>query len=948
MAKYVELGQSDNRDIDLTDVKLVKLLPETEQLEVEPTTEEQIFKPSAEKYFDEVSVGKIKTETAIVKSNESEKIIYPSKEHFFDEIQVESLILEDITLEPTTSSQNVKASEGFDAIKSVRLNAVNPSDYYKPEESITIQPKTTPQVINPPLDHVFNLINVSAVTSEIDSNIIPTNIRKGKTILGVQGNMEADKPDQEKVVEASITNDVIVTADVGYELSKVTIQKVDVSKYVKEEISVDITPTEIEQVLIPRNNQVYNRVQVGAIPSDYIGSSIARVSEQSYIPTTTDIEIQANQFLSGKQTIKGDVNLVAENIAEGKEIFGILGTHQGGSVKFSELVDGSITEVTAQDLADVTTIRDDVFANLGITKVEIPSNVIEIGDSAFANNEISSLTLNEGVQTIGASAFANNPITTLTIPSSVTSIGVSAFGGTQITELDMSNVHTPPTVDATSFPSTLTAIHVAYGDYDAYLTSWSAYADKIVRGLAIPSTITVTVNNYLGELVSGASVTISGNGQVYTGTTDSFGVFSQGDLQPATYTISVADLEGFKAPDIQEVVVLEDTQNSVMVTYLEKPLMTTYGIKIDLNNSDPETSVTYTDDAVGFDKSYMDFSNDTFVYGSWANKFPFNQIRPCILKDGVVITYLNPNNYAEDINGNAVDITSTCDGDVMIEIPKVYYRLYKDENYQYVQISDTAQEGFCCLAHTYKGVEKDKVYIGAYQLYYDGTSARSVSGVSTTGNISLTSCRTYAQKKGVGYENFYWNLLVLLQTLYTIQFKNLNCQASLGFGLSSGQVHKNSGELNNKHLYYGTSTAGKMKFMGIEDFYGNRYQWIDGVYINQDNSKLTIADATNINMNFNDNGSGYLSTSFTYLNNSGYIKSISGTNESGFVPTSFGGSEETYYCDYVQYYSSCIYFGGYVGNQYNQPRGKCGLYNFTTSSASNGYAYTGGRLTYCG
>jgi hypothetical protein len=50
-------------------------------------------------------------------------------------------------------------------------------------------------------------------------------------------------------------------------------------------------------------------------------------------------------------------------------------------------------------------------------------------------------------------------------------------------------------------------------------------------------------------------------------------VFSQGDLQPATYTISVADLEGFKKPENQEVVVEEDTQNSVTITYLEKPAL---------------------------------------------------------------------------------------------------------------------------------------------------------------------------------------------------------------------------------------------------------------------------------------------------------------------------------------------------------------------------------------
>lgn len=498
MSKYVELGQSDNRDVDLTDVKLVKLLPETEQLVVEPTTEEQNFKPSAEKYFDDVRVNAIQT------------------------------------------------------------------------ESITINPKTTEQTLNASNNKFYDTIYVGAVTSDIDNNIQEYNIRKGVTILGKVGNVEVDKPDQEKVVSASVEQDTIVMADTGYELAKVIIPKFDISKYAKEEIAVDINPSEVKQVLIPSNNQVYNRIEVGAIPNNYVGSSVTRVDEQTYVPTTTDIEIQANQFLSGKQTIKGDANLISENIAEGKEIFGILGTHQGGSVKFSELVDGSITEVTAQDLADVTTIRDDVFANLEITKVEIPNNVAEIGDSAFINNQIVSLTLNDGVQTIGDSAFANNPITTLTIPETVTSIGASAFGGTQITELDMTSQPNPPSVTDTTFPSSLTSIYVSYDDYDAYLSSWSHYSDKLVRGLAKPSTITVTVDNYLGELVGGASVTITGNGQTYTGTTNQNGVFTQNNLQPATYTVSVADLDGFKTPDIEEVVVEQDTQNSVTVTYLEQ------------------------------------------------------------------------------------------------------------------------------------------------------------------------------------------------------------------------------------------------------------------------------------------------------------------------------------------------------------------------------------------
>lgn len=43
-------------------------------------------------------------------------------------------------------------------------------------------------------------------------------------------------------------------------------------------------------------------------------------------PTTTNQTINAGQYLSGAQTIKGDGNLVPENIIYGKSIFGVSGS----------------------------------------------------------------------------------------------------------------------------------------------------------------------------------------------------------------------------------------------------------------------------------------------------------------------------------------------------------------------------------------------------------------------------------------------------------------------------------------------------------------------------------------------------------------------------------------------------------------------------------------------
>lgn len=102
-----------------------------------------------------------------------------------------SLVLDtkqDITITPSTQIQNINASDGI-VYDKITVSAVNPADYQKNEETITIIPSISEQIISPSDNKVFSEIKVEAVTSSIDNNIQPSNIREGVEILGVTGSM---------------------------------------------------------------------------------------------------------------------------------------------------------------------------------------------------------------------------------------------------------------------------------------------------------------------------------------------------------------------------------------------------------------------------------------------------------------------------------------------------------------------------------------------------------------------------------------------------------------------------------------------------------------------------------------------------------------------------------------------------------------------------------------
>lgn len=70
-------------------------------------------------------------------------------------------------------------------------------------------------------------IDIWVSTPDLASAIglTPNKLKAGETILGVEGNLEPDKPDQTKTV-APTTEEQVITPDTGYELASVTVEAV--------------------------------------------------------------------------------------------------------------------------------------------------------------------------------------------------------------------------------------------------------------------------------------------------------------------------------------------------------------------------------------------------------------------------------------------------------------------------------------------------------------------------------------------------------------------------------------------------------------------------------------------------------------------------------------------------------------------------------------------------
>lgn len=414
--------------------------------------------------------------------------------------------------------------------------------------------------------------------------------------------------------------------------------------------------------------------------------------------------------------------------------------------------------------------------------------------------------------------------------------------------------------------------------------------------------------------IAGVTATLTNRttGNTFTGSTDSNGVITINVNEFGVFDISYQS--SGTVSSISNITVSTPGQvYQIPATYATSK---TYTVEIDLSNSNPLTSVVYQDDAVGMTKGSS----------NWDNEIIFKDIKPCVFKNGAVVYYLDKNDCTKKADGTSAKLDGT-DGDVMVEFPKFAYKIWKSNGKMYVSITNdsaiASQNDYKYYAFS-KNAEgdRDHFYWGAFKgsLNSDG-NLQSIAGVAPTVSKTFKVFKSLAQNRGSGYTITSYFQLVALQCLYLIKYGNLNGQSALGQGISGrsskmvtggtttftlGQkMYYGSTSNNGSSSTYDTAKLGHVKFAGIEDFWGNIWEWIDGLTTDSSYNIITNWDYDKVNSN-----SDFTTPSGLSGNSEGYVNYVAGTTESGFMGIKYKGSSSTYFCDSCGLFSRRILIFG--------------------------------------
>ena len=376
-----------------------------------------------------------------------------------------------------------------------------------------------------------------------------------------------------------------------------------------------------------------------------------------------------------------------------------------------------------------------------------------------------------------------------------------------------------------------------------------------------------------------------------------------------------------------------------------------------------------------------------------------SEYKGCVVKNGKLQYYLNPNDWTKTSNGSNSNLDGT-DGDVMIHTPKFYGKSGSNGNKRWVRISTVKVDA--------SWVEIPEMFISAYRntIYTDGDTTKIASVVSTdtkyrgggrrseydqylstdqfktdlgkpVSNISRATMRTYAAATGqelLCYEFykwiFYWN--------YVIEYANFNSQKEFNSELTSDGYHQGGlgpgittwdwDQLDSYNENYAITPCGYTnefgnfsgvkaiqlqspektlyanRWRGFENPFGDIWTNLEGIVIKRDAAKANSNVYTTTDVSKYGEDYSLFDIAGVEIAQDGWIGTFDLGSKAEIIPSSIAGSESTYKCDYHWCNANSVgnrmllVGGGADGD------GQAGLGVFhSRNGVSYAYSYTGFR-----
>lgn len=531
-------------------------------------------------------------------------------------------------------------------------------------------------------------------------------------------------------------------------------------------------------------------------------------------------------------------------------------------------------------LSDGTTID---AGYIGTPKTDIAGAAITLSQNAYTYDGTSkaptvvSVTLNGQALTAGTDyAVVANPATNAG-QYVVTVNGIGDYTGTATTEWTI-----------TKAQATIT------GD------------DSItVSGLDEPVSKTYTTNGdgTLSFSISGNIASVSNVGGTVTITPSAYG--------SATLTVTVSDGQNyFGATKIAEVTI-EELQTA-----------TVFGAVWDYSLSSPQLArLTPQTDPLGVvttvptQEPIACVGNDGNGQSDFDNYLPWKG--------------MNRYNY---VNGQVVDFVDYSNGETFVYIPVFWSKIVNDSanSKMYFYISDLELAGF--TQHPGSGR-----YMSRYECNENFLSA---SGFMPKVNTSLTAFRTGITAIDSKHFQYDFSTYNAIEILYIVEFADLNSQAKIGAGITSGSVAQTTGQTDTLTYHTGrvsgTDNVSAIQYRWIENLWGNIWKWVDGILI-QDGLVYICEDPSKFSSTITND---YRNTGLT-TPSGGWLKAESDYANSYLIPLSTGGSDSTFLCDNFHYGSGLqsLAVGGASDNGT-----AAGLFSwYTLNNSGAAYDSLGGR-----